>query len=75
MFETFQSAFYLFFDNRLHQVTFLWVTYPGYQSQKIIKRKNKEGKNVGSGQMVTSIVGIDQLEAYIPDRVYRLCEI
>ena len=48
--------------------------YPGYQSQKIIKRKNKEGKKVGSGQMVTSIVGIDQWEAYIPDRVYRFCE-
>ena len=49
--------------------------YPGYQSQKIIKRKNKEGKKVGSGQMVTSIVGIDQWEAYIPNRVYRFCEI
>ena len=36
------------------------MTYPGYQSQNIIKRKNKEGKKVGSGQMVTSIVGIDQ---------------
>ena len=36
------------------------VQYPGYQTQKIIKRKNKEGKKVGSGQMVTFIVGIDQ---------------
>ena len=38
----------------------LGLVYPGYQSQQIIKRKNKEGKKVGSGQMVTSIVGIDQ---------------
>ena len=33
-----------------------WVPEP--KNNK--KKKNKEGKKVGSGQMVTSIVGIDQ---------------
>ena len=48
-----------------------WVPEP--KNNK--KKKITKGKKIGSGQMVTSIVGIDQWEAYIPDRVYGFSEI
>ena len=48
-----------------YRLSLPWVPEP-----KNNKQKNKEGMKIGSGQMVTSIVGIDQWEAYIPNRVY-----